>query len=38
LYFYLIYAKYWVLLVDGIYNRSVSPYDDGYLLYHQCKL
>jgi hypothetical protein len=36
--FYLLYAKYWVLLVDCVYNHSLSAYDNGYLLYHQCKL
>ena len=35
---YLVYAGYWVVLVDRVYNCSVSPYGDGYLLYLQCKL
>ena len=29
--------SYWVVLVDRIYNSSVTPYDDGYLLHLQCK-
>ena len=37
-YFYLEYAKYWVVLVDRVYNSSVSTYDNGSLLYLQCKL
>jgi len=26
-YFYFAHAEYWVLLVDGILNYSVSPYE-----------
>jgi hypothetical protein len=37
-YLYLVYAEYRVVLVDRVYNCSVSPYDDGYLLYLQGKL
>jgi len=37
---YLVYAEYRVVLVDPIYNCSVSPYDGGYLLWvtlqHHC--
>jgi len=33
----LVYAEYWVVLLDRIDNWSLSPYDDGYLLYLQCK-
>ena len=32
-YFYLIYAQHWVVTVDRFYNCSVSPYEDGYVLY-----
>jgi len=35
--FYSLYAEYRVVLVDRIYNFSVSPYDDRYLLHLQCK-
>jgi hypothetical protein len=27
-----------VVLVDRMYNCSVYPYDNGYLLYFQCKI
>jgi len=27
-----------LVLVDRVYNCSVSPYDDGYLFCVQCKL
>jgi hypothetical protein len=30
--------EFWLVLVDHIYNRSITPYDNGYLLYIQCKL
>jgi len=35
---YSVYPKYWMVLVDRVYNCSVSPYDDGYLLYLERKL
>jgi hypothetical protein len=31
------YALSLMVPVDPIYNCSVPPYDDGYLLYLQCK-
>ena len=30
-YFYSVYAECWVMLIDLIYNCSVSPYDDIYI-------
>jgi hypothetical protein len=37
-YFYFVCAEYWVALVFLIFNYSVPPYDDSYLLYLQYKL
>jgi len=38
LYLFLVYTEFWLMLVDHIYNCSLSPYDDGYQLYLLCKL
>jgi len=35
--FHSVCAEYRVVLVDPIYKLFVSPYDDGYLSYLQCK-